>query len=443
MNGLNDEKLMGGEQEGKYSVIAPAAPWAGGPVFTAAGPGGEKVLLREASKAEAGAAPFLSHPCLPAYLGAGEAGGKKFLVYEYFDGESLQAEAAAGGTFTEFEAVKIAYETARALKYLHGLSPRVAHGDVSAGSVFRAKGGRLLLCGRGPSAGPEGDMKGLAGLMRRLADSPRAGTFSADYFKIAGYLELPGADAGDALKSIEALGAGPVARPEARPQIFKRFRHGLPLLAWPLAAAVALLFFYGAFYIRFEVWPQFRAKRLVAATTVLFRKFNCSSFPRPEIKLGENLLVNPGLEGPCGWTMFPTFDGAVLKKGGANSGEYCFATENDMPLVKQEVDVSAFSGSIASGQCKAELSAYMRASGFGKDGAPFLYGYAKLNADDPASGTACEPVESKNWTRGVCEFPLPAGTKKVRVELDSTVTALSLFSRKAYYDDVSLKVRCN
>ena len=430
------------EQDNKYTGLAPAAPWAGGPVFTAAGPGGEKVFLREASKAEAGAAPFLLHPCLPAYLGDGEAGGKKFLVYEYFEGESLAAEAAAGGTFTEFEAVKTVYETARALKYLHGLSPRVVHGSVSAGTVFRARGGRILLCGRGPSAEPEADMKGLAGLMRRLADSPRAEAFSTDYFKIAEYLELPGADAGYALKSIEALGAGPVASPEARPQIFKRLRHGLPIFAWPLAAAVAFLFFYGAFYVRLAVWPQFRAKRLIAATTVLFRKFDCSSFRRPEPRLGENLLVNPGLEGPCGWTMFPTFDGAVLKKGGANSGEYCFATENDMPVVKQEVDVSAFSAAIAGGRCKAELSAYMRASGFGKDGAPYLYGEAMRDAGDPASQNTCETVESRNWTRSVCELPLPAGTKKVRIVLDSTVAGLSLFSRTARYDDAAVKVFC-
>lgn len=431
------------EQVGKYSILSPAAPWAGGGVFEAEGPGGEKVFLKEASRAEAGAAPFLSHPCLPAYLGSEESGGKKFLIYGYFEGESLAAATAAGAAFTEFEAVKIVYETARALKYLHGLSPRVVHGDVCAASVFRARGGRLLLCGRGAAGEPEGDLKGLAGLMRSMAAAARGGSFSAGYFRTAEYLELPGAEAGAALRSIEALGAGPVARPQGRLTVFKRFRHGLPLYAWPVAAAVLMLSFYAALYVRLEIYPPLKARRLIAANTRLAREFNCSSVKKPEPRLGENLLVNPGLEGPCGWIMFPSFDGAVLKKGGANSGSYSFAVDNDMPLVKQEVDVSAFSDHISAGRCRVELSGYMKASGFGRYGVPFLTGYAMRNDSSYTYLNASEQVKTDNWTYKQSVTPLPAGTRKVRVIMDSTVYGWTLFSKTAHYDDVSLKVLCD
>lgn len=426
-------------QAGGYAVLGPGPRWPGGTVMLGQGPGGEKVFLWEASGPWAGAAPFLSHPGLPACLGLAEAGGKKYLVYEYFEGESL---ASAGGTFTEFEAIKIAYETAAALKYLHGLSPRVAHGGLSPEAVFRAGGGRVLLCGRGPGAETAGDLKGLGGLMRFMAAAPRGGPFSPAFLKAADYLELPGAEAAYALKLIESIGAGPVARPEARPTVFKRLRRGLPLFAWPLAAGVLLLVFYGAFYVRLELYPQFRARRLVAATAKLYRQFDCGSHKKPDPRLGENLLVNPGLEGPCGWAMFPAFDGAVLSRSGARSGQYCFSSENDMPLIHQEADVTAFAGPIAGGRCKVQFSAWLRASGFGRDGDPYLYGYAMRSDDDYTYLNTCQPVSSESWTFSSCEFPLPAGTKKVRFILESTVHGGSLFSRTAYYDDVSLKVSC-
>jgi len=155
---------------GKYLTLAPAAPWPGGAVFTAEGPEGKKVFLREASRTEAGAAPFLSHPNMPGYIETVPVSGggteKKFVVYEYFEGESLASIMARGGTFTEFEALKIGYEIAEVLKYLHGLSPRAAHGAVSPDAVFRAKGGRIYLCGCAAAGEPAADLKGLAGLLR-------------------------------------------------------------------------------------------------------------------------------------------------------------------------------------------------------------------------------------------------------------------------------------
>lgn len=430
------------EQAGKYTVLGPGPRWPGGETLLASAPGGGTVVLREASRAEAGSAPFLSHPCLPACLGEAEVGNKKYLVYGHFAGASLEDALAAGGRFTEFESIRAAYEVAKALAYLHALSPRVVHGGVGAGAVFSAAGGRLLLCGRGEGTEPGDDLKALGSLMRQLAAAPKGEPFSREYFRAAEYLELPGADAGTALKRIETVGAGPVSAPQSRLQIFKRLRRGLPLFAWPLAAGVLLLAFYGAFYVRLELYPQFRARRLVAATSRLYREFNCSAQKAPGPLLGENLLVNPGLEGPCGWSMVPAFDGAVLKKGGAHSGEYSFASENDMPLIHQEADVTAFSERIAAGRCRVELSAWLRASGSGKDGDPYLYGYAMRSGDDYTYLSTCQPVRSENWTYSSCEFQLPAGTKKVRFIMESTVYAWSLFSRTAHYDDASLKVFC-
>lgn len=286
----------------KYSKISPAAPWPGGAVFTAEGPGGKRFFLREASKAEAGAAPFLSQPSLPVYVETVkfQKDGKenKFLVYEYFEGESAASIMARGGTFSEFEALKTGYETAGALKYLHALSPRVAHGAVSAASVFRCKNGRVLLCGCAAAGDIRADLKGFAGLMRALAAAPANGRFSDSYVKMLEYLGLPEVEAGHALKAVESIGSRPLFRIEVPPR--KREKGKLPLFAWPLAAAVLFSAFFLAFKFRIDYWPQLRARRNIRLATELARSYPCASFPAVKRGgYGENLVFNPGLGGPC------------------------------------------------------------------------------------------------------------------------------------------------
>lgn len=430
----------------KYSGLVPAAPWAGRAVFTAAGQDGKKVFIREASGPEAAAAPFLSHPNMPAYLetvSVRERGAeRKFLVYEYLEGESLAALMAAGGTFTEGEALRTGSEIARVLEYLHGLSPRIAHGAVSSDSVLRGSGGRMYLCGCAAAGEPESDLRQLAALLRGLSMASKGGKFSARYSKIVEYLELPGAGAGYALKTIEATGALPAFRPvRAAPKAAGR---RLPLYAWPAALAVFALAFYGSIKYRFEILPARRARQRVEGPAKLGREYPCAAYPaaRPEPRLRENLLFNPGLEGPCGWTMVPAWERGAIKKGDARSGKYYFKVKDPGAHMWQEADVSAFAEPISRGRCKAELSAYLRASGFGRDGEPYLYGYAMRSDDDYTYLQDFRPVSSNEWTRAASEFPLPAGTRKVRIMLQASSFNGTLFSKDAYFDDASVKVKC-
>lgn len=428
----------------KYSKLSPAAPWPGGAVFIAEGPGGKRFFLREASKAEAGAAPFLSHPSLPVYVETVKfrKDGKenKFLVYEYFEGESAASLIDGGWTFTEVEALNLGYEAARALKYLHGLSPRVAHGAVSTASVFRA-GARVLLCGCAAARDTRADLVGLAGLMRALAAVPRGGSFSAGYSDLVEALGRPDIEAGKALKLIESLGTQPLFRikaPPPRPQKGK-----LPLYAWPLAAAVLFAAFFLAFKFRMDYWPQLRARRDIRLATELAKSYPCASFPAVKRGgYGDNLVFNPGLEGPCGWQVYGGFSRDIIKKGGANTGGHYFMVKSGDEGIYQDVDISQYSPRIAAGGCKVKFSGYLKAGGAGGDGEPYLYGYAMRSANDYTYLSGFNPVSSKNWVPASYEWQLPAGANKVRIFLNSSSYKRSFLSKKAYFDDISVEVNC-
>jgi len=426
----------------KYLNLSPAGPWPGRAVFAAEGPGGKKYFIREASKAETGAAPYLAHHVLPVYVETLAAAGKTYVVYEHFAGASAAAALELGGTFSELEALGIGYDIAGGLKYLHGLSPRVAHGAVSAGAVFRAVDGRVFLCGCAAAGEPEADLKGLAGLLRIFAAAPKAGRFSDAYYLMLGSLEEPGLEAGSALKLIESLGTRPLfqAGPSpARPQKGK-----LPLYAWPLAAAILFLAFFLAFKFRIDYWPQLRAQRNIKLATELARSYPCSRFPAPVKRTGysENLVFNPGLEGPCGWQIYGGFTRAMIKKGGANIGGHYFMVKSGDEGVYQDVDISQYSSRIAAGGCKVKFSGYMKAGGVGGGGEPYLYGYAMRGADDYVYLSGFSPVSSGAWVPASYEWQLPAGANKVRIFMNSSSYKRSFLSKKAYFDNISVEVNC-
>lgn len=433
------------ELGGKYSKLSPAAPWPGGAVFTAEGPGGKKFFIHEASKAEAGAAPFLSHPNLPVYvetLASGKDGGKKqFTVYEFFEGESIAAIIARGGAFTEFEALKTGCETAGALKYLHGLSPRVTHGGVSAGSVFRARDGRVFLCGRAAGPDARADLEGLCGLLRALAAVPGSRAFSDSYSKMLKSLEWPDIEAGHALAAIESLAARPLFQGEtpARAPVRRKF----PLYAWPLAAGIFLTAFYAAFTFRFEAWPRLRAGRNIRLATELARDFPCPAAPGRRPGLGENLLVNPGLEAPCGWRAYGGFRRDMIRRGSSHGGGSYFRVRKAEDGIYQDIDISQFSDLIARGGCRVKFSGYLSAGGWGSDGHPYLYGYAMRSENDYTYLSGFSPVASGAWTPASYEWGLPAGAKKLRLFLMSSSYRGSFFSKKARFDDLAVIVNCS
>lgn len=426
----------------KYSKLSPAAGWPGGAVFTAEDPDGNKFFIREASKAEAGAAPFLSHPDLPVYvetLPVSGAEGKKYLVYEHFEGESVAAKIAAGGTFTEIEALKIGYETARALQYLHGLSPRVAHGSVSAASVFRT-GGQVFLCGCAAAPDTRADLLGLSGLMRAMAAAHRGGNFSDSYNKVVEYLERPNIYASSVLNIIESVGSKPILLPEAAAG---RPGKKMPRYAWAVAAMVMAAAFYSTFVFRFYKLPELRARFNISQATKLAQDYPCSLVPvTPSPGLGVNLVFNPSLEGPCGWHAYGGFKRSMIKRGSSHGGVYYFAVKGPQDGIYQDVNVSRFAGNIAGGGCRIKLSGYLRAGGSGRDGEPYLYGYAMRAEDDYAYLSGFPPVSSKNWTEASHDWPLPAGTNKIRVFLMSSSYRGTVFSKSAYFDDISAEVYC-
>lgn len=427
---------------GKYFSLAPTGPWPGRPVYAAEGPGGNKYFIREASRPEAGAAPYLSHPVLPVYVETLAAEGKTYVVYEHFQGASAAAALARGGKFSEIEALSIGYDIAGAIKYLHGLSPRVAHGGVSAGAVFRTADGRVFLCGCVAAGEPGADLKGLAGLMRAFAAAPKPERFSDAYYIMTGSLEEPGIKADYALQLIKSLGTRPLF--QAAPAQRQTLKGKLPLYAWPLAAAVLFLAFFLAFKFRIDYWPQLRARRNIRLATELARSYPCATFPAPRKRsgYGENLLFNPGLEGPCGWQLYGGFTRAMIKKGGANAGGHFFMVKSGDEGIYQDVDISQYSPRIALGGCRVKFSGYLKAGGAGGDGEPYLYGYAMRGADDYVYLSGFSPVSSRHWVPASYEWQLPAGANKVRIFLNSSSYKGSFFSKKAYFDDISMEVNC-
>lgn len=427
---------------GKYFSLAPADPWPGRPVYAAEGPGGKKYFIREASRTEAGAAPYLSHPVLPVYVETLAAAGKTYVVYEYFPGASAAAALERGGKFSEIEALSIGYDIAGAIKYLHGLSPRVVHGGVSAGAVFRTADGRVLLCGCAAAGEPGADLKGLAGLMRAFSNAPKPGRFSDAYYIMLGSLEEPGIEAAYALKLIKSLGTRPLFHPAPAPRQPRKGK--LPLYAWPLAAAVLFAAFFLAFKFRIDYWPQLRAQRNIRLATELTRSYPCATFPALRKRAGnwENLLFNPGLEGPCGWQIYGGFSRDMIKKGGANAGGHYFMVKSGDEGIYQDVDISQYSPKIALGGCRVKFSGYMKAGGMGRDGEPYLYGYAMRSENDYTYLSGFNPVSSKSWVQASYDWALPAGANKVRIFLNSSSYKRSLFSKKAYFDDISVEVNC-
>ena len=427
---------------GKYLNLSPAGPWPGRPVFAAEGPGGKKYFIREASRTEAGAAPYLSHPVLPAYVETLAAEGKTHIVYEHFSGTSAAAAMESGGTFSELEALKTGYDIAGGIKYLHGLSPRVVHGGVSPGAVFRTADGRVFLCGCAAAGEPAADLKGLAGLLRAFAAAPKTGRFSDAYYIMLGSLEEPGLEAGHALKIIESLGTRPLFQAGPAPRKLQKGK--LPLYAWPLAAAVLFAAFFLAFKFRIDYWPQLRARRNITLATELARSYPCATFPAPRERTGygENLLFNPGLEGPCGWQVYGGFTRSMIKKGGANTGGHYFMVKSGDEGVYQDVDISQYSSRIGAGGCKVRFSGYLKAGGAGGDGEPYLYGYAMRTANDYTYLSGFNPVSSKNWVPASYEWQLPAGANKVRIFLNSSSYKRGFLSKKAYFDNISVEVNC-
>jgi eukaryotic-like serine/threonine-protein kinase len=74
---------------------------------------------------------------------AGQSRGQHYIVMEFVEGESIEAQLAAGKKYETPEVVDLAIELTFALEHLHGLS--IVHRDIKPQNVVTAKDGRLKL----------------------------------------------------------------------------------------------------------------------------------------------------------------------------------------------------------------------------------------------------------------------------------------------------------
>ncbi|MEZ4429895.1 MAG: serine/threonine-protein kinase [Nannocystaceae bacterium] len=89
----------------------------------------------------------LDHPGVPAYIEAFEdgdgddaSGHRFYIVCEYFEGPTLQAEIERGRRFRPAQARALFGALLRILDYLHSLSPRVVHRDIKPANVILRAG---------------------------------------------------------------------------------------------------------------------------------------------------------------------------------------------------------------------------------------------------------------------------------------------------------------
>jgi len=73
----------------------------------------------------------------------GQSRGQHHIVMEFVEGESLEAQLAAGKKFETAEVVDLAIELTFALEHLHGLS--IVHRDIKPQNIVTAQDGRLKL----------------------------------------------------------------------------------------------------------------------------------------------------------------------------------------------------------------------------------------------------------------------------------------------------------
>ncbi len=91
----------------------------------------------------------LDHPSIPSFVDTLEVdtdGAKRmFLVQEYVDGETLEAEIQRRGSFESADVYNLAHQLLEVLHYLQTLSPPVIHRDIKPANVIRRRDGRLML----------------------------------------------------------------------------------------------------------------------------------------------------------------------------------------------------------------------------------------------------------------------------------------------------------
>ena len=190
-----------------------------------------------------------------------------------------------------------------------------------------------------------------------------------------------------------------------------------------------------------DLVPRWRT----AAARRLYEEFDCTRTQPVPVRLNVNLLQNPGLEGPCGWTGEP-FKRRWIASAGSLSGKFHFQLESEHDAIWQEVDLTPIARQLADDCCAVTISGFLKVEGFGSVdygiGNPCLYlhrttrtgGYdGFLNGPAMGYSKEWEPRKSQEWTLGSDTRSLTITL--VRWDVHSVWPRIT-----AHFDDISLVV---
>ena len=102
----------------------------------------------------------LSHPGLPAIMDILEEDGRRYLVMEYVEGETLSAYLGSHGPVSEEQAADWGIQLCRVLSYLHERRPPVIHRDLKPSNLILRPDGRLVLIDFGTARERKEDQTG-------------------------------------------------------------------------------------------------------------------------------------------------------------------------------------------------------------------------------------------------------------------------------------------
>ena len=193
-----------------------------------------------------------------------------------------------------------------------------------------------------------------------------------------------------------------------------------------------------------ESVPRWRAEAAAAASRRLYADIGCERTKPVPVRLNVNLLENPGLEGPCGWSGKP-FKRAWIASNGSRSGKHHFKIKGESDRIWQTIDLTPLADQLEDNCCAVTISGFLKSEGrfgegpYGK-GNPYLY-LSRTTRDGGWDGCLNPPgrVDSPEWEgRTSWEWLLPRDTLSVTILL--LRWGEDWPSNAGHFDDLSLVV---
>ncbi len=156
------DQQAGVQQLGVYKLVKKLGEGGMGAVYLAHDPAGKNVAVKvlprhlgtntefvKRFKREAAAATQLQHPNIIGAFSTGEDLGYHYYVMEYCDGQPLDVLIQARKTLPVAEAIEIALQVSRGLKYAHDMD--IIHRDIKPSNIILAKDGEARILDLGLS----------------------------------------------------------------------------------------------------------------------------------------------------------------------------------------------------------------------------------------------------------------------------------------------------